>query len=157
MVEQVIDADRATRLDDNLFFACSLIEHIGRETANRRQDVVNALGPSRIARIIEFADVFHCENPDAVVYRFIEEAGIEQGPYDNVGCAHYGAPTYRDMGKVYKRLATGIMHHRSISPADAVIKAFCSPVADLINDYSASFFYEAPANILTAHLYGVIE
>ena len=49
------------------------------------------------------------------------------------------------------------MYHRSISPADAVIKAFCSPVADLINDYNASFFYEAPANILTAHLYGVIE
>ena len=79
MVKQAIDVARATRLDDNLFFACSPIEHIGRETANRRQDVVNALGPSRIARISEFADVFHCENPDAVVYRFIEEAGIEQG------------------------------------------------------------------------------
>ena len=157
MVEQVTDADRATRLDDDLFFVCSLIKHIGRETANRRQDVVNALGPSRIARIIEYADVFHCENPDAVAYRFIEEAVIEQGSYDNVGCAHYEAPTYRDMGKVYKRLAAGIMHHRDISPADAVTEAFCSAVADLINDYNRSFFYEAPANILTAHLYGAIE
>jgi hypothetical protein len=58
MVKQTIDVARATRLDDNLFFARSLIEHIGRETANRRQDVVNALGPSRIARIIEFAASF---------------------------------------------------------------------------------------------------
>lgn len=126
-------------------------------TKNKREDVVDALGRERIERIIEYADVLHSESVDAVASRFVDETGIAQGSYDNVTCAKYGTPTHWDMGKVYKRLALGIMQARESSATDALIEAFHSPIAPLLNDYNGSFFYEAPANVLTAHLYGVIE
>ena len=143
---------REGQVDNDLFYACGLVEYIGRQTHNRRSAVISALGPERLKRIVDFADVLHCENIDAVAARFVDEAGIGEGSFDNVSCARYGVPSYWDMGKVYKRLAVGIM-----PAADALAEAFRSPIAPLIDDYNGSFFYEAPANILTAHLTGVIE
>ena len=148
---------REGQVDNDLFYACGLVEYIGRQTHNRRSAVISALGPERLKRIVDFADVLHCENIDAVAARFVDEAGIGEGSFDNVSRARYGAPSHWDMGKVYKRLAVGIMRERGLSAVDALAEAFRSPIAPLIDDYNGSFFYEAPANILTAHLTGVIE
>ncbi len=148
---------REGQVDNDLFYACGLVEYIGRQTHNRRSAVISALGPERLKRIVDFADVLHCENIDAVAARFVDEAGIGEGSFDNVSCARYGVPSHWDMGKVYKRLAVGIMRERGLSAVDALAEAFRSPIAPLIDDYNGSFFYEAPANILTAHLTGVVE
>lgn len=149
--------EQELRLNNDLFFVCSLIEHLGRQTHNRRGDVVDALGIERIAHALEYADVLHSENIDAVADRYVMEAGIGVGTFDNVSEALYGCPTARDMGKVYKRLARGIMKERGLSAADAVAEAFHSPIALLLDDYNGSFFYEAPANVLVAHMTGALE
>ena len=146
-----------SRAANDVFFVCSLIEKMGRTTHNRRSDVARALGVGRIAHAVEYADVLHCENIDAVCERYIEEAGIERGEFDNLSAARYARPTYLDMGKVYKRLALGIARVRGTDVAQAIVEAFCSPIAPLIDDYNGSFYYEAPQNILIAHLEGVIE
>lgn len=112
---------------------------------------------TRIAHMVEFADVLHSENIDAVCMRYVEDAEIPRGDFDNVSRARYGTPTHWDMGKVYKRLALGIVRERACEPADAIAEAFCSPVAPLIDDYNGSFFYEVPANILIAHITGAVE
>lgn len=44
------------------FFTCSLIDYIARETKNKRVDVVNALGKTRIRKIYELADIYHSDN-----------------------------------------------------------------------------------------------
>lgn len=148
---------REDRASNDLFFACCTVEYIGRQTRNRREDVVDALGRERLERIIEYANVLHSENVAAVAERLVEEAGIKEGCFDNVANARYGTPTHWDIGKVYKRLALGIMRERGVCAVDALIEAFHSPIATLINDYNGSFFYEAPANVLTAHLTGAVE
>ena len=119
--------------------------------------MVDALGVKRIAHALEFADVLHRENIDAVADRYVTEAGIAMGTFDNVSEALYGCPSARDMGNVYKRLARGIMRERGASAADAVAEAFHSPIAPLLDDYNGSFFYEAPANVLVAHMTGALE
>ena len=50
-----------TKNNNNLFFACSLIEYIGRKAKRRRSEVADFLGKDRIERIYAYADVFHCE------------------------------------------------------------------------------------------------
>ena len=72
--------EQELRLNNDLFFVRSLIEHLGRQTRNRRGDV-----------------------------------------------------------------------------ADAVAEAFRSPTAPLLDDYNGSFFYEAPANVLVAHMTAALE
>ena len=148
---------RESRKDNDLFFTCSLIEYIARKTKNKRADVVNALGRKNVEKIYELADVYHSDNIDRVSDDFIEEAGIQQGHFDNVGDCGYAIPTHWDIGKVYKRLILGIAKEKGMDIVDALFAAYNSFVSDKIDDYNSSFYYDAPGNILNAWLYGEIE
>lgn len=143
--------------DNDLFFTCSLIEYIARKTKNRRRDVVNALGFSRLEKIYELADVYHSDNIDRVSDDFIAEAGIAEGNFDNVAAGEYSIPSHWDIGKVYKRLILGIAKEKNMGIIDALIEGYGSFVSDLIDDYNSSFYYDNPQNILNAYLYGEVE
>jgi len=67
---------RENRLENDLFFVCSVIEHIGRSTKNKRGEVVMKLGEAEISRILELADVLHCEPVDATAGRLINKYNI---------------------------------------------------------------------------------
>lgn len=148
---------RESRLANDVFFACSLIDYIGRKTKNRRCDVVNALGRERVGRLVELADVYHSEDIDAVADRFSEESDLATGRFDNVGQAHFAIPSHWDIGKVYKRLVLGIMGSEETSAEEAILRAYNSFVSPLIDDYDGSFFYENPDAILDAYLTGELD
>ena len=148
---------RESRQENDLFFTCSLIEHIARRTKNHRATVAHALGRERIAKIYDLADVYHSDNIDRVSDDFIEEAAIEEGSFDNVAEARYLVPSHWDIGKVYKRLVLGIMRERGLEAPDAILAAYGSFVTEKIEDYNSSFYYDAPQNILNAFLTGEIE
>lgn len=140
-----------------VFFACSLIDYIARKTHNKRAYVANALGAERIGKIIELADVYHSDNIDAVSDQFIRDAHIKKGSFDNVSAARFAVPSHWDIGKVYKRLILNIAEDERVDDVDALLRAYNSPVSDLIDDYNGSFYYESPQAIFAAYKYGEIE
>lgn len=148
---------REDRKENDLFFTCSLIEYIARQTRNKRAVVANALGRTLIEKIYDLADVYHSDNIDTVSESFIERAGIAEGDFDNVSAARFAVPSHWDIGKVYKRLVLGIAREKGLSIPDAVLEAYNSFVSEKIDDYNSSFYYEAPQNILNAYLMGRIE
>lgn len=148
---------REDRKGNDLFFTCSLIEYIARQTRNKRAVVANALGRTLIEKIYDLADVYHSDNIDTVSESFIERAGIAEGDFDNVSAARFAVPSHWDIGKVYKRLVLGIAREKGLSIPDAVLEAYNSFVSEKIDDYNSSFYYEAPQNILNAYLTGRIE
>ena len=89
---------------NDLFFLCSLIEYIGRQTKNKRSVIVNALGRKGLEHYYELAEVYHCENIDKVTDEIINKYGIVPGHYDNVSKAEDGIPTHWDIGKVVQRI-----------------------------------------------------
>ncbi len=147
---------REGQKENDLFYTCSLIEYIARKTRNRRSDVVERLGRKYIEKIYNLADIYHCDNIDAVSDDFIQRAGIPQGDYDNVSRAKYSVPSHWDIGKIYKRLILGISREKEIPVADALFEAYHSFVSEKIDDYNSSFYYDAPQNILNAFLDGGI-
>ena len=146
---------REEKLSNDVFFACSLIGYIARKTKNRPAAVVDALGKQRIQKIIDLAEVYHCENIDEVSDGFIAEAGIAPGGFDNIATAKYGVPDHWDIGKVYKRLVLGIAEKKQISVVDALWEAYHSFVSDKIENYNSAFYYDNPQNILNAFFYGL--
>ena len=90
----MIGEGRESKKDNDLFYTCSLIDYIARKTKNTRADVVNKLGKQRIDKIYDLADVYHCDNIDRVSDDFIEEAGIQEGNFDNVGECKYSIPSH---------------------------------------------------------------
>ena len=142
---------------NDLFYTCSLIDYIARKTKNRRKDVVDALGESRIAKIYNLADVYHSDNIDRVSDDFIEEAKITEGNFDSVGRTKYALPSHWDIGKVFKRLILGISKETQMEIIPALLSAYHSFVTEKIEDFNSSFYYDAPQNILNAYLTGVLE
>ena len=84
-----------------LFFTCSLIEFIGRETKNRRSDIVEYLGTKDIQQIYNYSDIFHCEPIAKVADDFINKDRIENGDFDNIVKCKYAIPDYWDIGDVF--------------------------------------------------------
>lgn len=143
--------------ENDLFFTCSLIEYIARKTKNKRSDIVNILGRTRLAKIYDLADIYHSDNIDRVSDDLIKESAITEGTFDNIASAKYAIPSYWDIGKVYKRLILGIQKEKNMDIIEALLTAYNSFVSDKIQDFNSSFYYDAPQNILNAWLYGKIE
>ena len=68
-------------LKNNLFFVCSLIELLSRNTNNKKEYIVNKLGIDRITKIYNLAEVYHSENIDKIVQELIDECDIKIGNY----------------------------------------------------------------------------
>ena len=142
---------RESQKDNDLFFTCSLIEYISRKTKNIRADVVNKLGKERINKIYDLADVYHCDNIDAVSDSFIEDADIVSGKFDNIADCGYVVPSYWDIGKVYRRLIKMVAEDEKIEIIDALIEVYNSFISPKIDDYNSSVYYENPNYILECY------
>lgn len=147
----MVGQGRESQEDNNLFFTCSLIEYIARKTKNIRSEVVNKLGKDRINKIYELADVYHCDNIDAVSEDFINDANIVSGKFDNIAICVYAVPSYWDIGKVYKRLIKMVAKEEKIEIVDALIEVYNSFISFKIDDYNSSVYYENPNYIFECY------
>ena len=147
---------RESKKDNDLFYTCSLIDYIARKTKNTRADVVNKLGKQRVDKIYDLADIYHCDNIDRVSEDFIEEAGIQEGNFNNVGDCKYSIPSHWDIGKVYKRLIKMVAADENIGIVDALIKVYNSFISDEISDYNSSLYCSNPDYIKCSYEAGTI-
>lgn len=143
---------REDKKDNDLFYTCSLIDYIARETKNTRADIVNQLGKQRIEKIYELADVYHCDTMERVSTDFIEEAQIKSGTFDNVQDCRYAIPSYWDIGKVYKRLIKQVAQEEGKKVTDVLMEVYNSFLSPKIDDYNSSMYYENPSYLLECYL-----
>lgn len=144
---------REPKKDNDLFYLCSLIEYIGRKTKNHNRVVVNALGEERLKKIFSLADVYHSDNIARVAHDFIEECNIPQGRFD-ITDVKYSVPSYWDIGKVYKRLIIKVAQGSVRKYIPSLIVVYNSWIADHIDDYNTSFYYDSSECHYQSYLYG---
>jgi len=144
---------REPKLDNDLFFVCSVIEHVGRVTKNRRADVVSMLGKDVLTRYLELADVYHCEPIENTAAELIEKHGIFDGNFNNT-VGEFNVPTVFDIAKVYKRLIVSVAERSGIVPIEALYDVYTSWISDKISDYSCSMFYESPEYLYLSYVEG---
>ena len=145
---------RESKEENDLFFVCSLIERIARTTKNRRSDVALALGRSELERLLNLADILHCEPLEKTAEELIEKLNIANGTFDNVADCRYAAPSVFDIGKVYKRLVSAVAKQDGILFADALVSVYTSWISPKIDNYNSSMFYESPEYLFQSWLAG---
>ena len=126
---------------NDLFFVCSMIEKVSRESKQKQSDVINKIGKENINRLYRYADVFHCENPDKISYELIENNNIEIGTYDKILRCKYKIPTYWEIGEIYARLIINVNKENII---DTLFEVYNSWIEEIMDNYSSSFYYESP-------------
>ena len=137
-----------------LFFTCSLVEFIGRETKNKRQDILNYLGKEEVSRIFKYADVFHCEPIEKVAEDFIERNSIVQGEFDNVAACEYTVPDYWDIGEVFERLIEDI--YKEAEVIKGIFEIYQSWIADKILNFNSDLYYQSREYIAICYREGKI-
>ncbi len=148
---------RENKENNDMFFVCSLIEHIARRTKNHRSVVVNALGKSKLEHIYNLADVYHSENIDKISDDFIQKAQLTNGNFDNQALTQYAVPTHWDIGKVFARLICSMYEiNQTQEPIEILIEVYNSWICSKLEDYNSSFFYENPDYILQCYLAGEV-
>jgi hypothetical protein len=145
---------REAKLDNDLFFVCSIIECIGRQTKNRRSLVVNKLGTHEVTRLLELADVYHCEPIESTADSLIEKYGITVGGYDNVSESKYNVPAIFDIAKVYKRLILSVAAALNLSIVGALATVYNSWLSNKLEDYNASMYFENPQYVFESFMEG---
>ena len=140
--------------ENDLFFTCSVIEVIARMTKNRRGAVVQAIGDAEVVRLLDLADVLHCEPVEYTAQDLIERCGIATGDFDNVALCMYRVPTHFDIAKVYKRLIVAVAEAQGISLAEALTQVYTSWISDSIDDYNSSMYFENPQYLYESYRAG---
>ncbi len=135
-----------------LFFTCSLIEYIGRETKQKRRTVVSLLGDA-IRRIYEYADVLHCEPIAKVADEWIAICNIPEGDFDNVAACKYEAPDYWTIGEVYERLIEDVAGEDILVSLGEV---YTSWMDERLSDYNTDLFYQPRDYLKECYLAGEI-
>ena len=145
---------REDPLENDLFFVCSVIEVIARKTKNRRGAVVQAIGEAEVARLLDLADVLHCEPVEYTAADVIERHGVTVGDFDNVALCKYDVPTHFDIAKVYKRLIAAVAGAQSIPFHNALAQVYASWISDAIDNYNSSMYYESPQYLFESYRAG---
>ncbi|MCL2815059.1 MAG: hypothetical protein FWD23_10715 [Oscillospiraceae bacterium] len=152
----MVNNGREDGLENDLFFVCSVIEHIGRSTKNKRSEVVEKLGEKEISRLLELADILHCEPIEVTSGRLIERYGLNEGNFDNVGLCKYAVPTHFDIAKVYKRLVADLANTQNIAPLSALVNVYTSWISEKIDDYNSSMYFENPQYLYASYTNGKV-
>lgn len=137
-----------------LFFTCSLIEFMGRETKNKRQDILDYLGIDIVTRIYNYADVFHCEPIEKVSDDFITRNHILNGTFDNITSCKYTVPDYWDIGEVFERLIEDTFEEKDV--IKGIFEIYHSWIADRILNFNSDLYYQSRDYIAACYKEGEI-
>ena len=135
---------------DDVYYAATLVEFIGRHTMNKRGVIAKNVGLEGVRRIIDLADVNHCLSIERVSEETIERYGISMGGYDTITTCKYKVPSCNSIGAVYAKLATSVETDPQKYP-EALYAVLTSELADKITNFNTAMYY-TPSNALV-HIY----
>ena len=126
--------------NNSLFYTCSLIEFISRQTKNNRKDIIEFLGED-LERIYNYEDVFHCEPIEKVANDFIIRNNISTGKFDNISKCKYNIPDYWEIGEVFERLIEDIYDEKDIFRG--IREVYSSWLAEKILNFNSDLYYQS--------------
>lgn len=127
---------------NDMFYVCSLIEFIARQTNNRRCVIVEALGEKGIEKQLRDAEVNHCLSFEQVSDEIVEQYQIEKGNFDTITDCRYAIPSFMDIGKLYSIMIEDCAEEgNEIKELMNIFKSF---ISDEISDFQSDVYYQNP-------------
>lgn len=139
--------------NSSLFYTCSLIEFISRQTKNQRKDIINYLGED-LERIYNYEDVFHCEPIEKVADDFITRNKIPNGNFDNLSSCKYNIPDYWEIGEVFERLIED--NYEETEVFIGIREVYASWLAEKILNFNSDLFYQSREYLAECYKQGEI-
>lgn len=142
-----------SKRSDDLFYVCTLIEYIARETHNRRKDIISYFDKNALSRQLRLAEVNHCLSFEQVAGELIEEYNIFNGNFDTVAECKYTVPSITSIGRVYQMLILAVCED---DVEQTIIDVFSSFISDEISDFNSNIYYSNPDYLRCSYLEGMM-
>jgi len=143
-----------SRISNDTYYVCSLIEFTARLTKNKNANIVIMIGKDELARQLRLASVNHCLSFEEVSDELITKFNIPQGDFDVVLNCRYKVPTHTQIGGVYRYLIFDIQAEHGGELVDIMFDVFTSFISEKISNFNSSLFYENPSYIYHSYLAG---
>lgn len=127
---------------NDLFYVCSLIEYISRETKNRRGEVVKRIGRKGIEKLLHDAEMNHCLSFEEVSDEVITYYKIPDGDFEPEKGSPYTIPGAQDIGKLYAIMIEDLS--KPGGEIDELISVFTSFISDAISNFRSDLYYQNP-------------
>ena len=128
---------------DDLFYVCTMIEYVARQTHNKYKDVVAKMSDKALEHQLKAAQVNHCLSFEQVCDEWIEEYQISEGTFDNIAVCRYEIPTVTSIGRVYQTLISDVAElYQNI--IEAIKMVYSSFISDEISNFNSSVYYSNP-------------
>ena len=127
--------------NDDLFYVCSMIEFVARETHNKTKDIVAKLSDKELAHQLKAAGVNHCLSFEQV--------------FDNISTCKYNVPTVLSIGRVYQTLILNVMELYE-DVIEAIKKVYSSFISEEISNFNSNVYYSNPDYIKCSYEAGML-
>ena len=139
---------------DDIFYVCTLIEYIARETRNHRKDIIAYFDKDDLSIQLRLAEVNHSLSFEQVSDELIEEYNISNGNFDTVAECKYTVPSITSIGRVYQMLVLAVCKDDNVE--QAMIDVFSSFISDEISDFNSNVYYSNPDYLRCSYLNGMM-
>ena len=139
---------------DDIFYVCTLIEYIARETRNHRKDIIAYFDKDDLSRQLRLAEVNHSLSFEQVSDELIEEYNISNGNFDTVAECKYTVPSITSIGRVYQMFVLAVCKDDNVE--QAMIDVFSSFISDEISDFNSNVYYSNPDYLRCSYLNGMM-
>lgn len=126
---------------NDLFYVCTVIEFVARNTRNHVRDIINRLSDDELRHQLRAASANHCLSMEQICDEWVEDYSIPMGSYDNISACRYSVPSVTSIGRVYQRLICDVTDGNIVESMREVYNSF---ISDEISDFNSSFYYSNP-------------
>lgn len=127
---------------DDIYYVCTMIEFVARETNNHRGDIISKISKKSIEHQLKVAEVNHCLSFEQVADEWIEQYAITEGTFNTIETCRYTIPSVTSIGRVYQQLVLATMKENEA--AQAIIDVFSSFISDEISNFNTNVYYSNP-------------
>lgn len=139
---------------DNIFFLCYFFEKFGRYTFTSKKEIANKMTREHFLNMCEHEDAFHIIDPDQLVFEQKQQLELYIGDNNRISNSNYKIPSIDDMAELYRDIIFEISEQEREGVTDSFFRVMNSPIADLIDDYNGSMYWESIEYLVACILEG---
>ena len=136
---------------DNMFYLCWIIERANRTTNLPHKDLVEKIGEERLQHYFNYAEAFHCENPDKVVGELAEELGLAEPPLYHELPEERKKPLFSKAAKSSARVIDELYKERYVKGVYEYYTSFLPP---LLADYRNNLYWSSKEYLVACYREG---
>lgn len=132
--------------ENDLFYVCSLIESVARESGNTKADIVDLLGEKKLKHLYKVAKVNHCLPIEQVTDEIIERNQINKKKKEK----KERKQSIWDSGHIYQRLITDTMNENDW--LSKMIEVYHSWICQYIDNDKKPIYWQPRSYIRECYL-----